>query len=136
MVVHVWILQVIVLAAVVLYLGSWRILLHRQRTQSWDALLARLIPGWEQPTAVHPSGVAGRERATVRAKLRLDARNAQTMQQIADYARRNFDGLSAALDAALDESIDNLHRDATFLRLHALASLALCTLGRPVKTLG
>ena len=55
------------------------------------------------------------------------SRNAQVMQEIADYALRNFDPIFDPADRALAEQ---MHLDATYLRFWALAALARCALGK------
>jgi hypothetical protein len=136
--VHSWVLQIAVTVSAAIYLGRWRLLLHQRRRQSWEALLSRLIPGWQAPAAGEPSAAqrdVTAERVSRSAKLWNLNRNAQTMQEIADYALRNFEFLNSTIGHAVDRSIaEELHRDATYLRFLALAELAQYALGRPAKT--
>jgi hypothetical protein len=129
--VHSSILQIVLTAAAALYLGRCRLALHRLSNQSWDDLVSRLTPGWQLSMAAEPSPseVKGAEtRAGRLAKLWNLCRNAQVLQEIADHAIRNFDLAHRPL-------AEQLHCDATRLRFHAMAALAQCALGRPVKNL-
>jgi hypothetical protein len=60
------------------------------------------------------------------AQLRTLCRDAQVMQEIADYALRNFDSADRPL-------AEQMHCDATYLRFWALASLARYFLGKRAR---
>jgi hypothetical protein len=66
-------------------------------------------------------GASGQSRRA--AQLWSLSRNAQVLQEIADYALRNFDSADRVL-------AEQLHCDATYLRFWALATLARHALGR------
>jgi hypothetical protein len=121
--VHSWVIQIAATAAVVLYLCYWRLTLQQRRNRSWDELLAQLNPGWRMFTLPIP----GMSRQPLRAgQLWSLSRNAQVMQQIADYALRNLDSNFDPADRALAQQ---MHLDATYLRFWALAALARHALG-------
>jgi hypothetical protein len=128
--VHSWFLQISLNTAALLYLGHWRLTLHRRSKESWDELLSRLTAGWQYPVARKLSADSedANGRAERLARLWELCRNACTLQQIADYALRNLDGPDPG-------PAEQLHCDATRLRFRALAALSLCALGRPVKSL-
>jgi hypothetical protein len=139
--VQLFILQIVIAAGAVFYLGrSWWVL-DRRRKASLDALLARLTPGWQAPTPGVPSRSLGKNaaaRAGIPAKLWLLYRNAKTMQEIASFTLRNSPNLDQAPvanpgRAILDRAVvEELHRDATYLRFRVLAELALYAFGRPI----
>jgi hypothetical protein len=109
------VLQITALAAIALYLVRCRAQVHRRNRQSWDALLARLSPGWS---------VCVINESVYAEPLRLLTiyRDARVMQEIADYAYRKFDAVDRAL-------VESLHRDATRVRSWALAALARYAFG-------
>jgi hypothetical protein len=123
--VYSWVIQIVATAAVVLYLGHWRLMLQQRRNRSWDDLLSRLNPGWRMPI---PPDLESSDQPHRAAELRILCRNAQVMQEIADYALRNFDSNFDAGDRSLAEQ---MHCDATYLRFWALAALARNFLGKP-----
>jgi hypothetical protein len=130
-------LQIAATAAALLYLGYWRLTLQQRRTLSWEALHARLIPGWQASVPDEPAagpGEGAAEPVHRSAKLLNLYRNARTMQEIADYALRNFEIPMPAIGHAPDRSLaEELHRDATCLRFRVLIELAQYALGRPAK---
>jgi hypothetical protein len=132
--VHSWILQIAVTAAAVVYLGRWRFRLRQRRRRSLDELLARLIPGWQAPAAGESANAkAGPtlRQADNPARLRDLYRNAQTMQEIADYALRNIEALDRQSGRGIDPAIvEELHRDATYLRFRALGELVRFGFGK------
>jgi hypothetical protein len=119
--VHSWMLQIAATAAVVLYLGHWRLTLQQRRNQSWDDLVSQLHPAWPALLAPNPGANSQFHRA---AQLWSLSRNARVIQEIADHALRNFHSVDRAL-------AEQMHCDATYLRFWALAALARYMLGRP-----
>jgi hypothetical protein len=115
-------LEIAATAAVVLYLSYGWIALQRRRNQSWEDLLSGLNPGWRLLVPPNPEAIGRSHRA---AQLRSLCRNAQVMQEIADYALRNFDSADRTL-------AEQMHCDATYLRLWAFAALVRHSLGRSV----
>jgi hypothetical protein len=125
--VHSWIFQITAAAMVWVYLGRQCRALHQRNHQSWDDLLSRLIPDWRSLCETSLAGSADAQLPPGRpAEIWALCRNAQALQAIADHALRNF----ALSDRSLAQQ---LHRDATVLRLRALAALARHAMGRPAK---
>jgi hypothetical protein len=125
-----WLFQISATAAAVIYLGGWRFMLHLRRKQSWDGLWARLTPVSQAPASGKAAAAqdnATNEKLRPSAKLWSVYRNAQTMQEIADYALRNF-------EIADRTFAEQLHCDATQVRFRAMVALARIAIGRPVKT--
>jgi hypothetical protein len=123
--VYSWVFQIAATVAVVLYLGHWRFTHEQRRNQSWDDLLSRLNPGWHIHIPLDTEAGSLPHRA---AQLWSLSRNAQVMQEIADYALRHFESNSDLADCTLAEQ---MHCDATYLRFWALAALARHALGKP-----
>jgi len=81
--------------------------------------LKRLLPAWPEFTLSVPAvETAAHEKERMKRLVRVwtACRNAQTLQEFADYALRNFESAERVMLA-------KLHADATFLRFLALAVL-------------
>jgi hypothetical protein len=104
------VLQISAVGAIAFYLVRCRASVLRRNRQSWDDLVARLSAGWSV-RAFSESFYADP------ARLSVIYREAQVMQEIAEYTFRNLDDIDQAF-------IEALHRNATRTRYLALAALA------------
>ena len=111
--------QISVVAAVGAYLVRCRIEIQRRNRQTWPELVARLSSGWS---------VAAFREDFAAEPLRIIAiyRDAQVMQEIADFASRRLPGVDRAL-------VESLHRDATQARYRAIAALLRYARKKPPK---
>jgi len=120
------ILQIASVAIVAIYLVRWRSALSRRNSQSWDALFARLTPGWTASAlSDHFLSMEGLnstpdetwEQIQGARGLRAMYRNAGVILEMADYAARNCESADLELLAAL-------RSDATQIRVAVLKALA------------
>jgi hypothetical protein len=120
------ILQFVAIAAVVLYLGRWRIAVRRRNIQSWDSMLARLRPDWSaRELSDHFLWKEGLSATPEDAWQRMEGpkglwamyQNTRVMLEMADYAAKNSEGVDRLL-------IETLHSDAMQIRLCVLMALA------------
>ncbi len=109
--------QISVVVAVGAYLVGCRIEVQRRNRQTWEALLARLSPGWS--AAAFREDIAAEPR-----QLSAMYRDAQVMQEIADYAFRRLRSVDRGM-------VESLHRDATQARYRALVALVRYAVARP-----
>ncbi|HUA93770.1 MAG TPA: hypothetical protein VL991_14450 [Terracidiphilus sp.] len=114
--------QISGLAVVGAYLVRCRMEIHRRNQQTWEELLGKLSPGWSV-AAFREDFAAGPQR------LISIYRDAQVMQEIADYACRRLGRTNPAL-------LQSVHRDATQARYRAIAALVRYALKRPRKSVG
>jgi hypothetical protein len=113
-----YVLQVAAVSAVTLHLVRCRLQIRRRNRQSWNFLSARLDSRWNF-AVLHEE-----ETNATPAMLWTIYRNAQIMQQMADYIERNYQNADRKL-------IATLHRDATRIRFASLASLAQYAFRKP-----
>jgi hypothetical protein len=118
--------QFMAIAAVVFYLGRWRIAVRRRNVQSWDSMLARLRPDWSaRELSDHFLWKEGISATPEDAWQRMEGpkglwamyQNTRVMLEMADYAAKN----SVDVDRLL---IETLHSDAMQIRLCVLMALA------------
>jgi hypothetical protein len=107
-----------------LYLVRCRAKVCQRNRQTWGALLVRLSPGWNASAGAALADAA--RGANMPEKLWSAYRNARVMQEIADFALRNFSQVDRKLVATL-------HQDATRIRFRALAALARYAFSRTDK---
>jgi hypothetical protein len=119
-------LQVVAIAAIALYLGRWRMAVRRRNSQSWDSLLARLRPDWSaRELSDHFLWKEGLSATPEDAWQRMEGskglwvmyQNARVMQEMADFAARNCEGVDRLL-------VETLHSDAMQIRVCVLMALA------------
>ncbi len=120
------ILQIAPVAIVAVYLIRGRARLSRRNSQSWDSLLARLVPGWTASAlsdhflsreGLNSTPDEAWEQIHGVRGLRAMYHNAGVMLEMADYAARNSESVDPALIAAL-------RSDATQIRIGVLKALA------------
>lgn len=117
--------QIFSFAAIALYLFRWQVGIRKRNVQSWESLLARLRQDgnvrelneqylWKEGLTVTPEDAW--QRMDGPKGLWVMYKNAQVMQEMADYAYRN----SKDVDRLL---IETLHSDAIQIRLCVLMAL-------------
>lgn len=119
-------LQIAAVAAIVFYLGRWRKSVRRRNAQTWESLLERLRPDWSaRELSDHFLWKEGLSATPEDAWKRMEGpkglwvmyQNAQVLQEMADYAAKNCDGVDRLL-------IETLHSDAMQIRVCVLMALA------------
>jgi hypothetical protein len=120
------VLQIAAVLAIAFYLVRWRRSVQRRNTQTWETLLARLRPEW---SARELSGrflwQEGLSTTPEDAWQRMEGpkglwvmyQNARVMQEMADYAAKNYEGVDRLL-------VETLHSDALQIRVLVLIALA------------
>lgn len=118
--------QLVVFAALVIYLGRWRSKASRRKNQTWDSLLARLRVDWSArelsdqflwKEGVNATLSDAWQRMEGPKGLWVMYQNARVMLEMADFAFRN--------DATVDrEVLESLRSDAMQIRLLVLMALA------------
>jgi len=118
-------LQIAALIAVTLYLLQWRRSARRRNTRSWDTLLAKLRPEWSaRELSDHFLWQEGLSATPEDAWERMEGpkglwvmyQNARVMQEMADFAARNCQGVDRLL-------IETLHSDAMQIRVCVFMAL-------------
>jgi hypothetical protein len=121
-------LQTGAIATIAVYLGSWRSTQRRRRSQSWEALIARLQPDWSaRGLSEHFPWKEGLSASPEDTWQRIDGtrglwamyKNAGVMLEMASYAAENSDAVDPIL-------LQTLRADATQIRCCALITLAQC----------
>jgi hypothetical protein len=118
-------LQVAGVASIALYLVRWRIEARRRNARTWDSLLARLRPDWtardlsehflwKEGLSTNPEDAW--ERMEGARGLWAMYQNARVMQEMADYAAGNSDGVDRL-------RVETLRSDALQIRLLVLVAL-------------
>jgi len=118
-------LQIVLIAAIGLYLGHLRGRIRRRSNQSWNSLLARLRPEWSARELGDRS--LWQEALNVTAQdawQRVDGprgmwamyENAQVMMEMAEYAARNSDSVDRLL-------LETLRSDAMQIRVCVFSAL-------------
>jgi hypothetical protein len=119
-------IEIAAIAAIAFYLGRWRSSVRRRNSESWESLLARLRPDWSarelSENFLWKEGLSATpEDAWQRMEgpkgLWVMHQNARVMQEMADYAARNCEGVDRLL-------IETLHSDAMQIRVCVLMALA------------
>jgi hypothetical protein len=114
------------IALIAFYLGRWRSSVRRRNSESWETLLARLRPDWSarelSENFLWKEGLSATpEDAWQRMEgpkgLWVMHQNARVMQEMADYAARNCEGVDRLL-------IETFHSDAMQIRVCVLMALA------------
>jgi len=118
--------EIAAIAAIAFYLGRWRSSVRRRNSETWETLLAKLRPDWSarelSENFLWREGLSATpEDAWQRMEgpkgLWVMHQNARVMQQMADYAARNCEGVDRLL-------IETLHSDAMQIRVCVLMALA------------
>jgi hypothetical protein len=119
-------LQVLAVVAIALYLIHWRKGVRRRNAQSWETLLARLRSDWSarelSDQFLWKEGLSATpedawQRMNGPRGLWVMYQNARVMQEMADYAAKNCEGVDRLL-------VETLHSDAMQIRVCALTALA------------
>lgn len=119
-------LQIAAVAALVFYLGRWRKAVRRRNAQTWESLLGRLRPDWSaRELSDHFLWKEGLSATPEDAWKRMEGpkglwvmyQNAQVLQEMADYAAKNCEGVDRLL-------IETVHSDAMQIRVCVLMALA------------
>jgi len=123
------ILQVLEVAAVIaiaVYFIRWRMKTRDRNAQTWEGLLAKLRPEWSaRELSDHFLWQEGLSATPEDAWQRMEGpkglwvmyQNARVMQEMADFAAKNCEGVDRLL-------IETLHSDAMQIRVCVLAALA------------
>jgi hypothetical protein len=118
-------LQIAVVAFVAGFLLRWRITAQRRNSLSWDTLIARLRPEWSaHQLSEHFLWESGINATQETAWSRMEGpkglwtmyKNSVVMQEMADYAARNCEGVDPVL-------VQMLHSDALQIRVCVLYAL-------------
>jgi hypothetical protein len=99
-----------------MYLGYWRLELHRRNVQSWESLVARLAPAWSASGLTNHLEGAGAGTRESRGLWEMH-RNAGVILEMVDYAER-------CGELSNSESLEALRSDALQIRIHVLKTLA------------
>lgn len=119
-------LQFVVIAAAGYYLCLWRRNVRRRNAQTWETLVARLRPEWSarelSDRFLWQEGVSATPEDAWRRMegpkgLWVMYQNARVMQEMADFASKQCQGVDRLL-------ISTLHSDAMQIRVCVLAALA------------
>jgi len=119
------VLQVAAVAVIAFYLVRWRIAAGRRNAQTWNSLLARLRPDWSgRDLSEHFLWKEGLSTNPEDAWERMEGarglwamyQNARVMQEMADYAAGNSDGVDRL-------RVETLRSDALQIRLLVLVAL-------------
>lgn len=129
-------IQLATTSLVAAYLAWSDFALHRRNRRSWESIVARLRPDPDAGGAAGrdfwgdrphtPSGKPAHQRAS-RQSLWIQFVNAGVLQEMADFAGRNSNSVDETL-------LDNLHRDAGYIRIRALIALLICFFAGPAGT--
>lgn len=121
-------LQTGVIAAIAVYLGSWRATQRRRQVESWESLIARLQHDWSaRSLSEHFPWKEGLSASPEDTWKRIDGarglwamyKNAGVMLEMASYAAEHSDAVDPIL-------LQTLRADATQIRFCALITLAQC----------
>jgi hypothetical protein len=119
-------LQIAAVSVIVAYLGRWRMDARRRNTQTWETLLSRLRPEWSaRELCDHFLWQEGISATPDDAWKRMEGpkglwimyQNARVMQEMADYAVSQCEGVDQVL-------VQTLHSDAMQIRVCVMAALA------------
>ncbi len=117
--------QIAAIAAIALYLFSWRAGVRKRNDQTWESLLAKLRPDWSaRELSDHFLWKEGLSTTPEEAWKRLEGpkglwtiyQNAGVMVEMADYASRHCEGVDRLL-------VETLHSDAMQIRVCVLSAL-------------
>jgi hypothetical protein len=119
-------LQIAIVSLVATCFFRWRMAARRRSAQTWDTLIARLRPEWSaRELCDHFLWEEGMSATPEDAWARMEGpkglwimyQNAVVMQEMADYAARNCEGVNQVL-------VQTLHSDALQIRVCVVAALA------------
>ena len=119
-------LQFAAVALIATYFVRWQMAVRRRNAQTWESLIARLRPDWsarelsdhflwEEGMSATPEDAW--ERMEGPKGLWIMYQNAIVMQEMADFAARNYEGVDPVL-------VQTLHSDALQIRVCVVAALA------------
>lgn len=120
------VLEILAVIAIALFLVRWHKSARRRNTQTWETLLARLRPEWSaRELSDHFLWQEGLSATPEDAWQRMEGpkglwvmyQNAQVMQEMADYAAKNCEGVDRLL-------VETLHSDAMQIRLCVITALS------------
>ncbi len=106
------------MAAITVYLCTWKSGVHRRNRQSWDSLLARLRLDWsareltDQPLwndELNATPVDAWRRMEGPRGLCVMLQNARVMLEMSDYAARNSDSIDRQLLETLRSDAHQIH---------------------------
>jgi hypothetical protein len=118
-------LQIAAVALLASFFVWWRMAARRRNAQTWETLLARLRPDWsarelcdhflwDEKLSATPEDAWARMEGPK--GLWIMYQNARVMQEMADFAARNCEGVDQVL-------VQTLHSDALQIRVCVLAAL-------------
>jgi hypothetical protein len=122
----IYLIQLGAVLLVALYLGRWRMSVHRRNSQTWETLLAKLRPDWSarelSDQFLWKEGLTSTPEDTwTRMQgphgLWVMFQNAKVMLEMADYAARNCENVDRVL-------VETLRSDAMQIRVCVLMALA------------
>ena len=118
-------LQIAAVLAIAVYFVRWRRNVRRRNAQTWETLMARLRPEWSaRELSDHFLWQEGLSATPEDAWQRMEGpkglwvmyQNARVMQEMADFAARNCQGVDRLL-------IETLHSDAMQIRVCVFMAL-------------
>lgn len=119
-------LQIAAILAIAYYLIRWRAAVRRRNAQTWETLLASLRPDWSArelsdnflwKEGLNATADDAWQRMEGPKGLWVMYQNARVMQEMADYAAKQVEGVDPLL-------VQTLHSDAMQIRVCVL--MALC----------
>lgn len=131
--------QVVIVGAVLVYLGKWRGNMRRRSTHSWDSLLCRLRNDWSAKDLsdqfLWKEGLSAThddiwQRLDGPRGLWAMYQNASVLLEMADYAVRNSSPDSTPIDPMM---LAALRSDAMQIRLSVLMALGLYGLSKATE---
>ena len=120
------VIQIVVVAAIGIYIFGWKMSIRRREAQSWDTLLARLRMDWsarelsEQflwKEELNATPQDAWQRMEGPKGLWVMYQNAVVMQEMADFVEKHYVGVDPLL-------IETLHSDCMQIRFCVLVVLA------------
>jgi hypothetical protein len=120
------VLEIVAVLAIAVYFVRWRRVVKARNAQTWETLLLKLRPEWSaRELSDHFLWQEGLSATPEDAWQRMEGpkglwvmyQNAQVMQQMADYAAKNCEGVDRLL-------VETLHSDAMQIRLCVVMALA------------
>lgn len=128
--------QIALVVAIAGYFGYWVLSMRRRNGQCWESLIAKLQDGlnfqalsehfpWKE--GLHTTPEETWERLGGVKGLKAIYKNAGVMLEIANFAARNADNVDQVL-------LQNIHADATQIRMCVMRTLAHCLVSQATET--
>jgi hypothetical protein len=120
------VLEITAVVAIAVYFVRWRKSIAARNAQSWETLVAKLRPEWSaRELSDHFLWQEGLSATPEDAWQRMEGpkglwvmyQNARVMQEMADYALKNCEGVDRLL-------VETLHSDAMQIRVCVITALA------------